>query len=110
MHHDFDFGGPLLARPEFVADCGNLAVDENNPEANRKAIRNAIATIASRNAVPVVLGGDDSVPIPVFEALGQFGSKYTILQIDAHTAALTVHLRDLMGASLWSTTLTPERG
>ena len=32
------------------------------------------------------------------------------VQIDAHTAALTVHLRDLTGASLWSTTLTPERG
>lgn len=31
------------------------------------------------------------------------------VQIDAHTAALTVHLRDLAGASLWSTTLAPAR-
>jgi hypothetical protein len=31
------------------------------------------------------------------------------VQIDAHTSALTVHLRDLTGASLWSTTLAPDR-
>ena len=32
------------------------------------------------------------------------------VQIDAKTAALTVHLRDIGGASLWSTTLAPRRG
>ena len=32
------------------------------------------------------------------------------VQIDAKTAALTVHLRDIDGASLWSTTLAPRRG
>jgi len=32
------------------------------------------------------------------------------VMIDAKTAAMTVHLRDLTGASLWSTTLAPKRG
>jgi alkaline phosphatase D len=32
------------------------------------------------------------------------------VQIDGKTAALTVHLRDLQGASLWQTTLAPQRG
>jgi alkaline phosphatase D len=32
------------------------------------------------------------------------------VQIDAKTAALTVHLRDIDGASLWSTTLPAKRG
>ena len=32
------------------------------------------------------------------------------VQIDAKTAALAVHLRDIDGASLWSTTLAPKRG
>ncbi len=32
------------------------------------------------------------------------------VQIDGRTAAMTVHLRDIAGASLWSTTLAPARG
>ena len=31
------------------------------------------------------------------------------VQIDGHSAAMTVHLRDLQGQSLWSTTLQPQR-
>jgi alkaline phosphatase D len=34
------------------------------------------------------------------------GSQYFgEVQIDGHSRALTVHLRDLAGAALWSTTL-----
>jgi agmatinase len=35
-------------------------------------------------AVPVLIGGDDSVPIPMIAALAGTGATYTILQIDAH--------------------------
>ena len=31
------------------------------------------------------------------------------VQIDARTAAMTVHLRDIAGASLWNTVLAPKR-
>jgi len=34
--------------------------------------------------VPVLIGGDDSLPIPMLEAFGARGKTYTILQIDAH--------------------------
>ena len=34
-------------------------------------------------AVPVVLGGDDSVPIPLFQAFEGRGT-FTVLQVDAH--------------------------
>ena len=30
------------------------------------------------------------------------------VQIDAKTAAMTVHLRDIDGTSLWTTTLAPK--
>ena len=30
------------------------------------------------------------------------------VQIDGRSRAMTVHLRDLSGASLWSTTLAPQ--
>ena len=32
------------------------------------------------------------------------------VQIEAKSAAMTVHLRDLTGASLWNTTIAPHRG
>lgn len=84
-HYDFDTGGPLFPRPELAAvDCGNLPFDEQDAAGNREIIRSAIATIRARGAVPITLGGDDSIPIPVLEALGGSGEKFTILQIDAH--------------------------
>ena len=36
-----------------------------------------------RDAVPVLIGGDDSVPIPLLQAFAGRG-EYTVVQIDAH--------------------------
>ena len=83
-HYDFDLEGPLLGNHGTRAvDCGNLLFTETDPPTNRARIRDAVATILNRSAVPVVLGGDDSVQIPLFEAFAGRG-HYTILQIGAH--------------------------
>jgi agmatinase len=83
-HHDFDLGGPLLGDgSKLVVDCGDLAYDENDAPANRDRIAKAVETVVSHGGVPIVIGGDDSIPIPVFGALKDHGS-FTILQIDAH--------------------------
>ena len=83
--HDFDAGGPLFpsdaAKP---VDCGDLPFSETDFEANRRTIDQAVRTIIGRGAVPVVVGGDDSVPIPFLDALGAASTDLTILQIDAH--------------------------
>ena len=60
-HHDFDIDGSLL--PDGVQARVGHALDIG--------------------AVPLVLGGDDSVPIPVLEAYREHG-PLTILQFDAH--------------------------
>jgi len=84
QHMDFDCGGRIFPEGSKPAvDCGDLAFDEADPQGNRDAIRDAVAKILDRNSVPLVLGGDDSVPIPMLEALAGRG-KFTILQIDAH--------------------------
>lgn len=84
-HYDFDNGGPLFPDPSLAAvDCGNLPFNEADAAGNRAIIRSAIAAIRARGAVPITLGGDDSIPIPVLEALGGSGEAYTILQVDAH--------------------------
>ncbi|MGI9415373.1 MAG: arginase family protein [Hyphomicrobiales bacterium] len=83
-HMDFDLGGPLLGDPaKKVVDCGNLKFDEADAGGNRKRIRSAVSRILEHEAVPIVIGGDDSIPIPVFEAYEGRG-PFTILQIDAH--------------------------
>ena len=38
----------------------------------------------ARGVVPVLIGGDDSLPIPMLQALADVGRRVTILQIDAH--------------------------
>jgi agmatinase len=100
--HDFDLGGQVFPRPQLRAvDCGNLPYVEANGAANRDAIRAAVGKIAAKGAVPVLLGGDDSVPIPMIEALAQVakGRKYTILQIDAHIDWRDVHMGERFGLS-----------
>ena len=85
IHHvDFDLGGPLF--PDGIVsavDCGDLPFDDHDFAKNRDALRAAVGKMLDVGAVPVIIGGDDSVPIPMFEAFAGRG-EYTILQIDAH--------------------------
>ena len=83
-HMDFDFREPLLGDAGARAvDCGDLVCDEKDAAGNRARISAAVRTILERGARPLVLGGDDSVPIPVFEAFAGHG-EFTVLQVDAH--------------------------
>lgn len=74
-HHDFDLGGALTANePLSLSDCGDVTA------AHAPA---AIKTILQRGALPIVLGGDDSITalsLRGFEGRGPL----TVLQIDAH--------------------------
>ena len=83
-HYDFEIGGSLLEdRFGPVVDAGDLIVSETDFAGNRDAITAAVAQILDAGAAPVVIGGDDSVPIPVLRAYEGRG-PLTILQIDAH--------------------------
>ena len=92
--HDFDLFDVVPSAgviPDGVraADLGNLdVVADAAPDItaeNRRRIRLAITTMLKAGTVPFVLGGDDSVPIPVLNAYGDFADgPISILQIDAH--------------------------
>jgi len=81
-HHDFDLGEQLLPPGARVVDAGDLPQDDE-ASANRSRIKEGVSWILEAGAVPVILGGDDSVPIPLLEAFAGRGS-FTVLQIDAH--------------------------
>lgn len=102
-HFDFDLGGPIFPDGVRAVDCGDLDGDVTDPAGNRARIRAGVATILSKGAVPVVLGGDDSIPIPMlagFEGQGPF----TILQIDAH-----LNWRDEVGGERFGLSSTMRR-
>jgi agmatinase len=83
-HWDFDLDGPMLLNPDFKAvDLGNLATKPDDGRGNRKLIEDTTRAILKEGAVPIMFGGDDSVPIP-FIAGFSGGPPLTILQIDAH--------------------------
>ena len=92
--HDFDLFGVepsdgVLPAGVTAADFGDLEVVADAAPAvtakNREIIRGAVTGLLDTGAVPFVLGGDDSVPIPVLESYCGFeGGPISILQIDAH--------------------------
>lgn len=82
-HWDFDFGGPLLKEGVTIADLGNLPTLSKDGARNRELIAGCTRRILAAGAVPIMFGGDDSVPVPFVEAYaGQ--PPIVILQIDAH--------------------------
>ena len=83
-HWDFDLDGPLLNDSDIkIADAGNLTTSPLDGDGNRKLISKATAQIVGNGAIPVMIGGDDSTPIPFIEGLKSLG-PLTIIQIDAH--------------------------
>lgn len=83
-NYDFDLGGPLLDNTGIrVVDCGDLPGDPSDPAGNRKRATEKIQSIVDHGGVPIVLGGDDSVPIPFFRAYQGHG-PFTVIQVDAH--------------------------
>ncbi|MBT8441183.1 MAG: arginase family protein [Gammaproteobacteria bacterium] len=83
QHHDFDLGGRLLPESVSAVDWGDLDYSETDFAANRSAITARVEQALALGAVPLVLGGDDSIPIPVLSAYHDRG-PLTILQFDAH--------------------------
>jgi agmatinase len=83
-HYDYDLGGPLLNNTDFrVFDCGDVSGDPSDPLGNQRRSQEKIRAIIDAGAVPIVLGGDDSVTIPFFRAF-QGQGMFTVVQVDAH--------------------------
>jgi agmatinase len=81
---DFDLGGPLFNGQNIrVVDCGDIPGDPADIKGHYRIAETVVKTILNRKALPVVIGGDHGVPIPVFRAFDGRG-PITLVQIDAH--------------------------
>ncbi len=84
-HWDFDTDGPMLPTdggPRMV-DVGDVPGDATDGAGNSARTTAAIAPVLERGAVPICIGGDDSVPIPILRAFAG-RSPLTVLHVDAH--------------------------
>lgn len=84
-HWDFDLDGPMLplADGPRIVDAGDVPGDAADGAGNSRRTTDAVRAILERDAVPICIGGDDSVSIPVLRACAGRG-PITVMQIDAH--------------------------
>jgi agmatinase len=83
-HWDFDLEAPMLPPdgPRIV-DAGDVPGLPADGPGNAARTESTVRAILARGAVPVCIGGDDSVPIPILRAFDDRG-PLTVLQVDAH--------------------------
>ncbi|HMM43783.1 MAG TPA: arginase family protein, partial [Thermomicrobiales bacterium] len=83
-HYDYDFGGDIFnGKNVTIVDCGDVEMTPGAYEENSRATTQAIQAILDRGAVPIVLGGDHAIPIPVMRAYEQHGPIF-VVQLDEH--------------------------
>ncbi len=89
---NFDLGGPTVPEGACVVDAGQIETDPGDAAGNRARIAAHVAATVQVGAVPVLLGGDDSLPIPMLEGLAGSGAPVWVVQLDAH-----IDWRDAVG-------------
>lgn len=83
-HYDYDFEADLFNGKDVrIVDCGDVAMEPGQYAANSAATTEVIRAILERGAVPIVLGGDHSIPIPVMRAY-EGRESMVVVQIDQH--------------------------
>lgn len=83
-HWDFDLGGPLFDGGQVSCiDAGTIPTTMRDNAGNRARIEARTREVLALPAVPILLGGDDSVVIPFLAGFAVLGPVW-ILQIDAH--------------------------
>jgi agmatinase len=83
-HFDYDFGSDIFAgRQVRIVDCGDVAMTPGDFAGNSRATTAVVKAILDRGAVPIVLGGDHAIPIPVFRAY-EGRDPMVIVQLDQH--------------------------
>jgi agmatinase len=82
--YDFDLGGPLYDGQAIdVVDCGDVRPELGDTKAHLQRAEQVVRRILAAGALPIVLGGDHGIPIPVLRAFEGQG-PITLVQIDQH--------------------------
>lgn len=82
-NYDFDTEAPFAGWRQRIGDGGDINTVRADAEGNRRRITAAVAAVVERGAMPVLLGGDDSVAEPFVAGWRDHG-PVTVVQLDAH--------------------------
>jgi agmatinase len=84
-NHDFDLGGPMVpaGRQLRAVDGGDVDGSPDDGAGNAARAEAAVRAVLAAGALPILLGGDDSIPVPALRAFDHAG-PLTVLQVDAH--------------------------
>ncbi len=82
-NYDFDIGCAFSDLNLRIRDCGDVIGDPRDIDGNNARATAAVRGILDAGAVPVVLGGDDSITALSIAAFEEF-APLTVIQIDAH--------------------------
>lgn len=66
-----------------IVDCGDIDYVPGNLEASFLNIEEGVRKIVNKGSMPVILGGDHSITIPVVKGLNCVGN-FNVIHIDAH--------------------------
>lgn len=66
-----------------IVDVGDVDIIHGKPEVGLSNVQSVIERVLNSGAMPVTLGGDHSVPIPILRALREEGPIF-VVQLDAH--------------------------
>lgn len=82
-NHDFDFGCAFSDLNIRIRDCGDVIGYPGDILGNNARATSAVQRVLDSGAVPLVLGGDDSITALSLGAFEKF-APITVIQIDAH--------------------------
>jgi agmatinase len=102
-HADFD---PIAALG--VVDCGNVKLTPGRIEDAFERIEQAARRVVKAGAVPVTIGGDGSVTVPVTRAVAKHHKNLVALHIDSHTDAYAYDPADKYNAATQFTHVAEE--
>jgi agmatinase len=103
-HADFD---PLSALG--VVDCGNVVLTPGRIDDAFARIEQAVGRVVTAGAIPVTIGGDGSVTVPVMRAVARHHGMLVALHIDSHTDAYAYTAADKYNAATQFTHVAEER-
>jgi agmatinase len=81
-YYDHEFDKYFLEGVRIV-DCGDVDMIHMDPQQCLQNTYEDVLELVSKDVLPVVIGGDHAVPIPVIRAMKELG-PFHVIQFDAH--------------------------
>lgn len=82
--YDFDVGGTVFdGQPIKMVDLGDIPADLSDLSSHYRQAEQVIRSLVNQGVLPISIGGDHGIPIPILRGLDSFG-PVTIIHLDAH--------------------------